>query len=136
MVNKLFKDPTESLSIQAFRYMLAGTLAYVVDYSTLAALVETFKFYYLTAAAIAFLLGAAISYTLNVAWVFNRRVFKDMRLEIAIFLFLALAGLCLNHYCIRFFTEAAHIHYLGSKFISMIIVSTMNFYARKSILFR
>ena len=136
MVGKLFRDPTDSISIQVFRYVLAGTLAYVIDYSMLIVYVEIFGMYYLTAAAIAFLIGAVTSYVLNVAWVFNKRAFKDMRLEFLVFVALGAAGLFLNHWCIKFFTETVKLHYLGSKVIATIAVFTVNFIARKYILFR
>jgi len=136
MVGKLFKDPTDSISIQVFRYVLAGTLAYVIDYSMLIVYVEIFGMYYLTAAAIAFLIGAITSYILNTAWVFNKRAFKDMRLEFAVFIALGAAGLFLNHWCIKFFTESVNLHYLVSKLISAMVVSAANFSARKYILFR
>jgi putative flippase GtrA len=136
MIGKIFKDPTSSISIQVFRYILAGSFAYAVDYSALIIYTEIFKIHYLASAAIAFLLGAITSYALNVAWVFNKRVFKDMRLEASIFILLGLAGLVLNHYCIRFFTEGVNLHYLTSKLISSIVVSAVNFAARKYLLFR
>ncbi len=136
MVGRLFRDPTDSISIQIFRYVIAGTLAYVIDYSMLIVYVEIFGMYYLTAAAIAFLIGAVTSYILNTAWVFNKRAFKDMRLEFAVFISLGVAGLFLNHWCIKLFTEAVNLHYLVSKLISAMLVSAVNFAARKYILFR
>jgi putative flippase GtrA len=136
MIGRLFKDPTDNVSIQAFRYMLAGSSAYAIDYCTLIIYTEVFKIHYLTSAAIAFLLGMLVSYVLNIVWVFNKRAFKDMRLEISIFIILGIAGLGLNHYCIRFFTEGMGMHYLASKLISSITVSALNFSARKYILFR
>jgi putative flippase GtrA len=136
MISKFFKDATDNAAIQAFRYVLAGTLAYVLDYSMLIMFTETFSIYYLTSAAIAFLLGASASYVLNVTWVFNERTFKDRRLEISVFFAIGAAGLCLNHYCIRFFTGSMHAHYLVSKLISSILVSAVNFSARKYVLFR
>jgi len=136
MVGKLFRDPADSVSIQVFRYILAGTLAYAIDYSMLIVYVEIFGMFYLTAAAIAFLIGAVTSYFLNTAWVFNKRVFKDMRLEFLVFVCLGAAGLFLNHWCIKFFTENINLHYLVSKLFSAVLVSVVNFSARKYILFR
>jgi putative flippase GtrA len=136
MIDKLFKYQTDSISIQAFRYVLAGTLAYMIDYSTLIMLTHVFKIYYLISAAIAFLLGAATSYILNVTWVFDGRIFKNRYLEASIFLAIVITGLFLNHFCILFFTETVKLHYLVSKLISTIFVGWLNFSARKYILFR
>ena len=136
MIQKLFKYQADSISIQAFRYVLAGTLAYMIDYSTLIVLTHVFNLYYLMSAAIAFVLGAATSYILNISWVFDGGIFKNRYLEASIFLTIVIAGLFLNHFCILFFTETVKLHYLISKFISTIVVGWLNFSARKYILFR
>lgn len=136
MMEKLFEYPADNIPIQMFRYVLAGALAYAVDYGALAMLTNAFKVYYLTSAAIAFMLGAVISYILSITWVFNERTFKDRRLEASIFISIGIMGLFLNHYCMWFFTETVNLHYLSSKFISTIAVFAVNFSARKFILFR
>ena len=136
MIGRLFKETADTAPIQIFRYILAGAAAYALDYSALVVFTEILGLYYLTSAAMAFLLGAIISYILNVTWVFSDRVFKNRRLELSIFLSIGIAGLFLNHYCIKFFTESVNMHYLTSKIISSIIVSAANFSARKYILFR
>ncbi len=136
MIEKLFKLPADSMSIQIFRYFWAGSVAYAVDCSLLATLVEAYGVHYLNAAAIAFLVGNLVSYALNVLWVFDRRTFKRRGTEYLIFVALGIIGVIMNHYCIRFFTEYEHLHYLESKFVAMVVVSIFNFVARKYILFR
>ena len=128
--------PADGISVQVFRYILSGAAACAVDYSALVTLTQAFKLYYLTSAAIAFMLGSIVSYILNITWVFDRRVFADRRLEALLFFSIGIAGLFLNHYCIQFFTETVKLHYLGSKVISTIAVFAVNFIARKYILFR
>ena len=136
MINRFFRDPSDDLRIQLFRYILSGAVACAVDYSVLVTLTQVFRLYYLTSAAIAFMLGSTVSYVLNITWVFDRRAFVDRRLEALLFFSIGLAGLFLNHYCIQFFTETVKLHYLGSKVISTIAVFAVNFSARKYILFR
>jgi putative flippase GtrA len=136
MMDKLFKYQTDSISVQAFRYFLAGAMAYAIDYSTLVMLTNIFKLHYLTSAAIAFILGASASYILNVAWVFDGRTFKNKYLEVSIFFAIVVTGLILNHYFMLFFTESVKLHYLVSKFISTIAVGVLNFSTRKYVLFR
>ena len=136
MVDKFFRESTDNIFIQAFRYVLAGTLAYAVDYCALVILVEIFKVYYLTAALVAFLLGSITAYTLNVVWVFDRRTFKNRYFEISIFILISVVGLILNQYFIWAFTENLDLHYLFSKLVATIMVVIWNFFARKYILFR
>ncbi len=136
MIKKLFKTPSSLISVQIFRYVLSGAAACAVDYSVLVTLTQTFKLYYLTSAAIAFMLGSTVSYILNITWVFEERAFTDRRLEALLFFSIGGVGLFLNHYCIQFFTETVKLHYLGSKVISTMVVFAVNFIARKYILFR
>ncbi len=136
MINRIFKTPSDDIFVQVFRYILSGAAACAVDYSALITLTQTFKVYYLTSAAVAFMMGATVSYILNITWVFDRRAFSDRRLEAFLFFSIGIAGLFLNHYCILFFTETVKLHYLGSKIISTMAVFTVNFTARKFLLFR
>lgn len=136
MIEKLFKYQAHSIPVQALRYVLAGSIAYAIDYSALITLTNVFGIYYLMSAAIAFILGAVASYVLNITWVFDKRTLKDRRMEVSIFFAIGIIGLFLNHYCILFFTEAVNLHYLISKFFSTIAVAAVNFSARKYILFR
>ena len=136
MVEKLLRQATDNISIQAFRYVLAGTLAYGVDCCSLIVFVEIFKIYYLTAALVAFLFGAITAYILNVVWVFNKRTFKNRYFEISIFIVIGVVGLILNQYIIWVFTENVNFHYLFSKLVATMIVVIWNFLARKYFLFR
>ena len=136
MVRRLFIDRTDAISIQIFRYVIAGGVAYAADYISLIILTEIFGIYYLTSSAIAFLLGTATSYVLNAGWVFSKRTFDSRRIEITIFLIIGVIGLVLNQYFIWYFTERVGLYYLYSKVIATIVVFLVNFFARKYILFR
>ena len=133
---KLFRQATDNLYAQAFRYVLSGTVAYAIDYCLLIVSVEIFKVHYLTASLIAFLAGSITAYILNVNWVFDKRVFKNRYFEIAIFIVIGVIGLIINQYMIWFFTENVNFHYLFSKFAATMIIVIWNFFARKYILFR
>jgi len=136
MVEKLFKQATDNIYIQVFRYVLAGALAYGLDYCSLIVFVEIVKIHYLTAALVAFLIGAVTSYILNVRWVFDSRTFNNKYYEILIFVVIGVVGLIMNQCIIWFFTENASFHYLFSKLVATMIVFVWNFFARKYILFR
>lgn len=129
-------DRTDNILIQVFRYILAGVIAYVVDYVSLIVLTEAVDIYYLLSAAIAFLLGTVVSYFMNAGWVFNKRTFDNKHMEISIFLLIGIIGLFLNQCSIWFFTEKVGLFYLYSKVIATFIVVFVNFFARKYILFR
>lgn len=137
MKSKVLNFPSDGIfSFQIFRYILSGSVACAIDYAVLATLVQVFKLYYLTSASIAFLSGLAVSYFLNIAWVFDRNSFSNKRLEAFLFFLTGIIGLLLNHYCIQFFTEILKLYYLASKLASTILVFVTNFATRKYIIFR
>ena len=135
-IDKLFKSRTNSISIQFFRSIFVGGLATIVDFGFLYFFTEFVNIYYLTSAALAFILGLTTNYILSIVWVFNRRKFTKKWLEFVIFAIIGIVGLILNELIIWYFTEYLHFHYLLSKVVSTIVVFSWNFLARKFILFR
>lgn len=135
MVEKLLKSQTDSTFIQLVRYTFVGAAAFAVDFSSLFVLTDLFNIYYLTSAAIAFLLGLTTNYSLSIIWVFNKRKFSKKWVEVGIFSLIGVVGLGLNGLLIWSFTEFAHFHYLFSKIISTVFIYLWNFSVRKILLF-
>lgn len=136
MLKKLFKNQTNKTSIQLFRYTFVGGTAFIVDFISLYILTDFFGVYYLTSAALAFLLGLIVNYVLSIKWVFNRRTVKKKWFEFAIFLIIGVIGLALNQFFIWFFTEEIHSYYLLSKIFATLLTYLWNFFVRKFTLFR
>ena len=136
MIQHLLKNKTDNTIIQLFRYTIVGGFAFVVDFGSLFVLTEYCHIYYLVSAAIAFVLGLTINYTLSVKWIFINRSLKSKSLEFIIFALIGLFGLAINEVIIWFFKEIVQIHYLYSKLISTAIVYLFNFFSRKMTLFR
>ena len=135
IAEKLLKNRTNNTFIQLFRYTFVGGVAFIVDFSSLFFLTEFLGIYYLTSAAIAFLLGLTTNYILSIVWVFSKRRIKNRWFELGIFAVIGIVGLAFNELLIWFFTEHIHFHYLLSKIVSTVFVYLWNFFARKSILF-
>lgn len=135
-LSKIVKNKTDSLSIQFFRYSFVGGIAFIVDFGSLFALTEFASLHYLLSAAIAFLLGLTINYTLSILWVFSKRRFPNRSFEFGIFALIGIVGLGFNELFIWFFTEFVHLHYLLSKIVSTVFVYLWNFFARRYTLFR
>jgi putative flippase GtrA len=132
----LLRVPTDSTAVQFLRYVFVGGAAFVLDFGTLFVLTEYARVYYLTSAAIAFLLGLVANYALSVFWVFNRRTLERRWLEFGVFALVGVVGLGFNELFIWFFTEHAHLYYMVSKVIATALVLLWNFFARKYLLFR
>ena len=134
-IKRLIFNKSDKTSVQFFKYVLVGGIAYCIDFGSLFFLTEIVKIHYLLSAAIAFILGLSTNYALSILWVFSKRAFANKRVEFFIFSVIGLVGLGLNEVIIWFFTEFVHFHYLISKIFSTAVVFLWNFVARKKILF-
>lgn len=133
---KIFKNQTDNVFIQFFRYAFVGGIAFLVDFTVLYFFTDIIHIYYLISAAMAFLLGVVANYILSISWVFPKKRFQRKSLEFGIFAFIGIIGLCFNEIIIWIFTERMYFHYLVSKMFSAGFVLALNFSARKFLLFR
>lgn len=118
------------------RYVFVGGLAFLLDFSTLYLLTSIFNVYYLTSAAIGFVLGLTCNYILSVRWVFSSRTIAKPYLEYGIFALIGIVGLSLNELVIWLLTDFAGLHYISSKIVATAVVFFWNFLGRKLMLFR
>lgn len=135
-LQKLLKQQTDRISIQFFRYIFVGGIAFIVDFGSLFIFTDIFGLYYLISAAIAFILGLITNYILSINWVFNRRTLNNRTYEFGLFTIIGIIGLALNEFFIWFLTAEIGLYYLISKIITAIIILFWNFFARKLTLFR
>lgn len=136
MVNKLFKEPTDNVSIQFFRYTFVGGVSFLVDFSALFLFKQYGKVNYLIAAAIGFIFGIAVNYLLSNAWVFNQRTFKNKWFEFFIFGLIGIVGLGLNEMTMYLLTALLGWYYLVSKIAAAVLIYLWNFSVRKFILYQ
>lgn len=135
-LQKLLKHQTDKTSIQFFRYIFVGGIAFIVDFGSLFIFTDIFGVYYLISAAIAFILGLITNYLLSINWVFNRRTLDNRTFEFGLFTIIGIVGLVLNEFVIWFLTAEIGFYYLMSKILAAIIILFWNFFARKLTLFR
>lgn len=145
-LSQLFKGETDDTFIQFFRYLFVGGLAFVVDYGTLALLVEAFGMNDKVAAAVAFILGLAVNYILSTLWIFKNSKINNRLAEFAAFALIGVIGLGINVAIIAFFDDVIapsqplkfipkDKYYLIGKLVSTVVVFIWNFAARKFIIF-
>ena len=135
-LEKLFKDETDSLLIQLFRYGFVGGAAFIVDYGALFLLTDVCGIHYLLSATISFILGLITNYLLSISWVFNNHTMGNRWAEFLVFAIIGVIGLGLNALIMYVCTDKMGIHYMVSKIISTVIVFFWNFFARKIVLFK
>ncbi|GAA5819028.1 MAG: GtrA family protein [Methanobrevibacter sp. CfCl-M3] len=136
LMSKLLKDGTDNVSIQFFRYIFVGGIAFLVDFGFLYVLTEYLGIFYLLSATISFIFGLIVNYILSLIWVFNKRKLNNRVHEFAVFALVGIVGLGLNNVIIYFFTEILFVYYLFSKIISQVFVLLWNFFVRRYALFK
>ena len=131
MIGKLFRDPTDNIMIQLFRYVFVGGTAFVVDFFFLYFFSDICGIYYLVSAVFSFIISVLVNYVMSTRWVFNQDNIENKVVEFNLFMLISTIGLVFTEILLYFFTDICGIHYLISKIISAVIVLFWNFLARR-----
>ena len=131
LIGKLFRDPTDNIMIQLFRYVFVGGTAFVVDFFFLYFFSDICGIYYLISAVFSFIISVLVNYVMSTRWVFNQDNIENKVVEFNLFMLISTIGLVFTEILLYFFTDICGIHYLISKIISAVIVLFWNFLARR-----
>ena len=131
LIGKLFRDPTDNIMIQFFRYGFVGGTAFVVDFFFLYFFSDICGIYYLVSAVFSFIISVLVNYVMSTRWVFNQDNIENKVVEFNLFMLISTIGLVFTEILLYFFTDICGIHYLISKIISAVIVLFWNFLARR-----
>lgn len=131
LINKLFKDPTDDIFLQLFRYIFVGGTAFAVDFFFLYFFSDICGIYYLFSAVLSFIISVLVNYVMSTRWVFNQDNIENKVLEFNLFILISTIGLGFTEILLYFFTDIVGFYYLISKIISAIIVLFWNFLARR-----
>lgn len=131
LLNKLFKDETDNLFLQFFRYGFVGGFSFLVDFFLLYFFSDFCGIYYLISAVLSFIISLIVNYILSIYWVFNKNKINNKVLEFNLFALIGIIGLVFTEILLYLFTDVLGMYYLVSKIISTIIVLFWNFFARR-----
>lgn len=131
MIDKLFRDPTDNILIQLFRYVFVGGTAFAVDFCFLYFFSDICGIYYLISAIFSFIISVLVNYVMSTEWVFNQGNIENKVVEFNLFLLISTIGLVFTEILLYLFTDVIGMYYLISKIISAIIVLFWNFLARR-----
>lgn len=130
LIDILFRQDTDNIWIQWFRYCFVAVGAFIVDYGSYFLSSYVIGVPYLIAAVIGFVLGTLTNYVISKLLVFRGEP-KSRAEEIIMVFVIGGIGLLFLEFGIWFFTEQVGVHYLISKLIMTVIVFSWNFLARK-----
>ncbi len=131
MIDKLFRESSDNLFIQLFRYIFVGGTAFVVDFFFLYFFSDICGIYYLISAVFSFIISVLVNYFMSTKWVFNQNNIQNKVLEFNLFIIISTIGLGFTEILLFVFTDIIGMYYLISKIISAIIVLFWNFLARR-----
>lgn len=131
MLNKLFRDNTDNIFLQFFRYIFVGGTAFAVDFFFLYFFSDICGIYYLISGVLSFVISVLVNYIMSTKWVFNPDNSDNKVLEFNLFLIISTIGLVFTEILLYLFTDVFGLYYLISKIIAAIIVLFWNFTARR-----
>jgi putative flippase GtrA len=120
---------------EAVGYALASLCSLFMDFCMLAFLVQVCGLWYLAAATVSFLSGIIVVYLLSVRFVFKNHRLADRRAEFLSFGAIGAIGLAINLGAIFVLVSRLGIHYLVAKGVAAGFTFTVNFFARRQLLF-
>lgn len=133
----LFKDDTENIYVQFFRYIIVGGIATVVDWSVLEVFYTVLGIGIYFSAAIGFAFGLVTNYLLSKFFAFRGTpTDKSVAGEMLVFLITGLIGLGLTEGIIWVMTAKFNLHHLISKAAATAVVLLWNFGSKKILLYR
>lgn len=117
------------------RYLVAGTLAFLSDFSVFLLLTGTLSIHYLVANAAGFCLGLAVSYLCCIRWVFAERTYGTVKVELPVFFAISLVTLLAGELILLFLVEAASLSTAVAKIVMTGMIFIGNFLLKKFFLF-
>jgi len=118
------------------KYLVAGSIAFICDLSTLYLCTEILQIHYLISTLLGYLVGLTVSYWLNITWVFTFRKYEQRLVELTIFNGIVVVGLLLNQGLMYLLAGLVMIDYLQAKFVIAAVIMCFNYSAKKLLLFR
>ena len=131
MMKKLFKEKTDNIFLQFFRYIFVGGTAFVVDFFFLYFFSDICGIYYLISGVLSFIISVLVNYIMSTKWVFNQENIENKLVEFNLFIIISTIGLVFTEILLYVFTDIIGLYYLISKIIAAIIVLFWNFIARR-----
>lgn len=127
----LFKNKTDNIFLQFFRYIFVGGFSFLVDFFLLYFFSDVCGIYYLISAILSFIISLIVNYLISTKWVFNKNQIDNKVVEFNVFALIGVVGLLFTEIILYLLTDIVGLYYLMSKIIATVIVMFWNFLARR-----
>jgi putative flippase GtrA len=133
IVEKILGRKVNKGFLQYFRYLICGGIATVTDVGILFVLTHFLHINYLFVAAVSFLCGISVNYTLNSLLVFQSS--GKIKREFSVFAMIGLGGLAWTELILWILVDKLNIYVMIAKVLAIVIVLQWNFFMRKKFVF-
>lgn len=120
---------------RVIKYLIAGACAAGVNLAALYVLTDLFGLWYLLSAALAFILGFFVSFTLQKFWTFNNPATHALVPQATIYFVIVFINFGLNTLGMYLMVDILHIWYLLSEFIVLGLIAFESFFAYRTFVF-
>ena len=117
------------------KYLVAGTIAFLSDFTVFLALTRLLSIHYLAANVVGFCFGLTVSYLLCIRWVFACRTYETVKIEFPVFLVISLVTLLIGELILLILVEYASLSPSAAKIVMTGMIFIGNFLLKKFILF-
>jgi len=133
VIEKILGRKVNKSFLQYFRYLLCGGVATVTDVGILFVLTHFLQINYLVVAAVSFLCGITVNYTLNSFLVFQSS--GKIKREFSVFAVIGLGGLVWTELILWVLVNKLNIYVMIAKLVAIVLVLQWNFFMRKKFVF-
>lgn len=109
------------------KYIISGGTAAMVDLGLLAFFIEVFRFHYLVAATLAFVVAFFVSFILQKFWTFGHSTMDDVYAQAGTYLGIALSNLLINAGLMYLFVDTFGLRYLFSQILAGGLIALFSF---------
>ena len=124
-----------TLQREFFKYFVAGTLAFLSDFTVFLSLTRGVGVHYLAANAVSFCFGLTVSYLCCIRWVFAHRTYGKVMVEFPVFLTISLVTLLIGELILLALVESLALAPEIAKVVMTGIIFIGNFLLKKFLLF-
>lgn len=132
-IEKILGRKVKKGFLQYFRYLMCGGIATATDLVILFVLTHFLHLNYLIVAAVSFLCGITVNYTLNTILVFQSS--GKIKKEFPVFAMIGLGGLAWTELILWILVDKLNVYVMFAKMAAIVLVLQWNFFMRKKFVF-
>jgi len=137
MQNRLIRFVSQRPVVaQIFKFLISGGVVAVTELALLYLFTDIVGIWYLFSLVLAFTISFFVSFTLQKFWTFEDKEKGTLRLQLSVYLFVALADLAINAILLYVLVEFFGIWYLWAQVPVYGVIALLNFLIYKFIIFK